>query len=222
MIRQTSESIESGNFDLGRGSHDEPRKHYRALLQQLDWPDNGASGALRTLGITSCTGGAGVSTVAAQLAVAAASSKTDLRILLIDANLASPSLQHTFGVNLQPGLAESLSDTRQLAEAIQPSPVPNLSILAAGSLNGTSASSIQLTRAAKLIARLPLQFDLMVFDLPPTQSSAAIRTAAVLDGVLLILEADRTSCEVARRTTELLSRAGVRMLGVVLNHRSEY
>ena len=222
MIKQTSASIESGNFALGCGFRDETQKHYRAILRQLEWPDNGSSDALQTLGITSCAPRAGVSTVAAQLAVAAASSKTDRRILLIDTNLESPSLQHTFGVNLQPGLAESLSDTRQLAEAIQPSSVPNLSLLTAGSLNGDSASSIQLTRAARLIAELPEQYDLTVFDLPPAQSSAAIRTAGVLDGVLLVLEADRTYGEAARRTTELLSRAGVRMLGVVLNHRSEH
>ena len=153
------------------------------------------------------------------MATAAASYDTqnNRRVLLVDANLARPALQRTFDVDLSPGLAESLFDDRQLAEAVRPSPVANLSILAAGKLNGNPATSSHLTRAAELVTRLPQPFDLTVFDLPPARSSAAIRTAARLDGVLLVLKAEQANWQFVRRTTELLSRANAHLLGVVLN-----
>ena len=220
MIRPSSQQIESPGHRHGRGFPDEAQKHYRALLQRLDLPGGDATGRPRTLGIAGCTGGEGVSTVAAQLAAAAAAD--DHQVLLVDANLASPSLQKTFTVDLEPGLAESLFDGRRLAEAVQPTPVANLSVLAAGNPGHNPTPSFQLTRAAELVAQLPRHFDLTVFDLPPVQSSSAIRTAAQLDGVLLVLEAGRTDWETARRTAELLTRAGTHVLGVVLNKRSEH
>jgi len=220
MIKQSSQPIgrERGGFD--RGFRQEVRRHYQALLAQLDWPGSNGTHWLQTLGVTSCAVGEGVSTVAAQLAAAAAL-QGDRRVLLVDANLARPTLQQTFGVDLQPGLADSVLSAGRLAEAIQPSSVSNLSILTAGKSGDDPTSATPLTRAAKLLGQLPQRFDLTVLDLPEARSSAVLRTAALLDGVLLVVEAERTPREAARRTTELLSRAGARVLGVVLNHRCQ-
>jgi len=73
------------------------REYCRALLRRLEWPSGGSSRSLRTLGVTSCTGGEGVSTVAAHLAAAAAAWGT-YSVLLVDANLLGPSVHETFQV----------------------------------------------------------------------------------------------------------------------------
>ena len=69
-----------------------------------------------------------------------------------------------------------------------------------------------------LIKELTSDFELVVVDLPPaSQSSAGLRLAGLLDGVLLVIEAERVRREDARRVSDLLVRAGAHPRGVVLN-----
>jgi len=191
--------------------------HARTILAGLSWPGNDSGGALRTLGLTSCRSGEGVSTIAAHLAVAAAAC-SDQPVLLVDANLASPSVQRTFGVQLAPGLAEVLSGGGQLPEVIQASPVARLSILAAGRWNERAGPAYDGAGLAGIIEALKRQFALLLFDLPAAGPPSPVTPlAALLHGVLLVVEAEKVRWEAAQRLKELLVRANVRLLGAVLN-----
>jgi len=189
----------------------------RTILGGLSWPGKDAVGSLRTLGLSSCTRGEGVSTIAAHLAIAAVAC-SDQPVLLVDANLARPSAQHTFGVQLAPGLAEVLSQGGRLAEAIQASPLSRLSILAAGRLQGSMAQAYDGTGLAGVVAALQRQFVLTVFDLPAAEPAGPlVPLAGLLDGVLLVVEAEKVRWEAAQRLKEQLVRANVRLRGAVLN-----
>jgi capsular exopolysaccharide synthesis family protein len=239
MSIQTSERVSPKRPTLGRNFSDEVREHYRTLLRRLEWPAGGSSRALRTLGVTSSFREEGVSTVAAQLAATAAS-WGDYRVLLVDANLARPTVHQTLEVDLVPGLADFLMedkqpagaaesapaadviavDDEQLDAAIQPSPVANLFVLPAGRVLGNPAWAYDSSDVAVVVEKLERRFDLVVFDMPAVgESNSVTRLASRLDGILLVVEADRVGSAAARRTSKALSQAGVHLLGAVLNKR---
>jgi capsular exopolysaccharide synthesis family protein len=195
----------------------ELRQHYETLLHRLPWPGTASAGALKTLGLSSCQSGEGVSTVAAHLAITAAS-MGDHQVLLVDANFARPCVPRIFGVPGRPGLAEVLEEGRELSDVLQPSTADNLSLLVAGR---PASRHCRLYGAAGwdgLLKELAAEFDLVVLDLPAAgQSSAALRLAGRLDGILLVVEAGRARREAARQVGDLLVRAGAHPLGAVLN-----
>ena len=163
-----------------------------------------------------------MSTVAAQLAVTAAG-RGQRRVLLVDANLARPVVHRTFGVDLQPGVAEVLSDPEKVPAAIQPTGIAGLSVVAAGMPEPSPGEALDCAALAGVLDRLKADFDLVIFDLPASgQTGSATRLAALLDGLVMVVEAERVRWEVAQRTSELLRRAGVRLLGAVLNKRRQH
>ena len=215
------------------------QQHFGPLLQRLGWPAGEASARLRTLGVTGSTAGEGVSTVAAQLAAAAASSGGG-EVLLVDANFARPSVQRTLGVNLGPGLTDLLVGDEHLVKAFQssrvadvfslrggqlwatfqPTPVAGLFALAAGRSSIRPARSYYWADLVQVIDTVQKLFDLVVVDMPSVDRlSSTLQLAGSLDGVLLVVAADRVRWSVAQRTTDLLSEVNARLLGAILNGR---
>ena len=195
----------------------EVRAHYEALLHRLPWPGAGSAGSPRTLGVSSCQGGEGVSTVAAHLAITAAS-LGDHPVVLVDANFARPCVPRIFGVRGRPGLAEVLQNDHELSDALQLSEVDNLSLLVSGRAVGGHSRVFGAPAMESLLKELGGEFGLVVVDLPAADhSSAALQLASRLDGILLVIEAGRVPCEAARHVSSVLVRAGAHPLGVVLN-----
>ncbi len=222
MITHTAKRVEPTKSKRLGNDFDSLTEYCRTLLERLRWPHDGRSQPLGTLGITSCHGGEGVSTVAAHLAIAAAG-VGDRRVLLVDCNPARPSVERNFGVKAAPGLIDVLTDGDRLANAVQESGVANLKVLAAGGVDGNRIAVHNSAGFGQLIDTLQRDHDLVVLDMPPAASSnGKIAPVGLLDGVLLVVEAERIRWEVAQRTKELLTQAGAQLLGVVLNKRQEH
>jgi capsular exopolysaccharide synthesis family protein len=217
MIRESSNVAAETQAAPRRRLRAEVRAHYETLLHRLPWPGGGLRGSPRTLGVSSCQGGEGVSTVAAHLAITAAS-LGDHRVVLVDANLARPCVPRIFGVRGRPGLAETLQNGHELSEVLQASAVDNLSLLAGGRAMGGHSRVFGAPAMEGLLKELGSEFELVVVDLPAIgQSSAALQLARRLNGIVLVIEAGRVPCETARRANDMLVRAGAHPLGVVLN-----
>lgn len=216
----TAETGASSSNDVSPLS--EPVQEYcETLLSRVLWSEDATALRLRVLGVTSCRRGEGVSTVASQLAVAAATSGR-LSVLLIDANLARPMVHRTFRVSQSPGWSDVLGDSRKTRAAIRPSRIKRLSVLPAG-MENRRGWPYDGDDVSDVIKTLRADFELILFDLPAVeQTSAALRLARLLDGVFLVVEAERVRYEVAQRTRELIHRADVRLLGAVLNKRRQY
>jgi len=66
-------------------------------------------------------------------------------------------------------------------------------------------------------------FDVIVIDaLPAAASPESLTIAGQVDGVILVLEAERTSTRLAEQTKDRLERSGARMLGMVFNKRQQH
>lgn len=196
----------------------ETQHYYLTLLRSLSSAGT-AESPITTLGVTSCYPGEGVSTVAVQLSVAAAA--TGMRVLLVDLNWKRPTIHETFGVQRGPGLSEALASEGRQDPPIQGSAISNLSLLTVGNLVGDFNLAISLERMAGLIRSLH-DYDLIVFDLcESAEAGPSLSLSSLLEGVLLVIEAERVRWEVALRVKELLVRSGVNVLGAVLNKRRQ-
>jgi uncharacterized protein involved in exopolysaccharide biosynthesis/Mrp family chromosome partitioning ATPase len=76
---------------------------------------------------------------------------------------------------------------------------------------------------ARLLPLLRENYHFVVFDLPAMRlTSSVARLAGMMDGVVLVVEAEKVRWEDARRATELLVQAKTNLLGAVLNKRRFY
>jgi non-specific protein-tyrosine kinase len=188
------------------------------VLRILGWPRCEPTAVARTLGITSCSRGEGVSTLCAHLAAAAASYRRG-GVLLVDGNVVHPAIHSLFGMPLDPGLAGCAEDLRNDSEVVRPTVIPDLHVVSAGSLEGSPARLYGSPHLPRCFQRWAGRFQLMIVDMPPIgQASCMMQLAGLLDRVLLVIEAERATREAARRAKQVLETAGARLLGCVFNH----
>jgi Mrp family chromosome partitioning ATPase len=82
---------------------------------------------------------------------------------------------------------------------------------------------IDCEAVAGAVAQVMEQFDFVIIDLPPVNRYAdAAILAPKVDGVILVVEADRTPVVDAESAKKSLDRVGARIFGVVLNRRRLY
>lgn len=194
--------------------------HYHALWGRL----NGLGGGdqpPRTIGVTSCARGEGVTTIAANLALAAAESLAGQQVLAIDANPRAAALhRHLAASGTSSGLTDVLAGRSDWREAITPTIARNVSLLTAGEIGARLTSAADLARCAELLSDWQAKFDVVLFDLPPVaEAGLTLPLAGMLDGVLLVIESERTAWETADRAKNMLNQSHARLLGAVLNER---
>lgn len=192
-----------------------PDEIFVALARQLQLPAlDGSHG--RVVGLTSSLPGEGVTTILCGLAAAVAE-RAERGILLIDANRARPRLSTSWGGELIPGWTEVSQGAVSLDNAVRTAPIRNTWRLPPG---GGFPSA---TEAAELVAECRERFAATLVDLPPPGSGRdAGPLAAALDGIVLVVEAERVGRATVRRTAKLIERAGARVLGVVFNKQRTY
>jgi capsular exopolysaccharide synthesis family protein len=158
----------------------------------------------------------GKSLLAANLAVSIAQSgKT---VILLDADLRRPRQHKLFGVSSATGLVSVMAETEELKDAIQPTPVPGLSLLPCGQRPPNPAELLTSPRFEELVETLREQFDFVVIDSPPLLAvSDPCVVAPRVDGVLLVIRVSEKSRPNAERAREILGSLGVTVIGVVVN-----
>jgi capsular exopolysaccharide synthesis family protein len=171
-----------------------------------------------TILVTATRHGEGATRVALGLANALASER-DNRVLLVEANLRSPSLAERMPVNGAAGLGDVFAGRARPEDAVMQVGSTNLSILHAGA----KAAVVDCDALAAILARLRPQFDFIVVDAPPVNGYAEVPVLAPrMDGVILVVEADRTPVLEAENAKRSLDRVGARLFGVVLNRQRAY
>lgn len=195
---------------------------YRVLCERLTFI-SAKQGPLQVIGVTSCTRGEGVSTVALNLATAMAIANIQQRLLLVDGNLLRPASRRWHVSRQLPGLAELLLKRCDIKSAVHGSSLGNLSILPAGPASRSFAKAADFSALPAVIMELRQQFDVLVFDLPPAdQAALAIPQAKHVEGLILVVEAERLPRAEVLRTKRVFEEFQLPLLGVVLNKRREH
>ena len=190
---------------------------YERIIQRL-FSYRSASGENVVL-FSSAVSGEGTSTVARSTAVALAQHRNE-RVLLIDANLRSPSQHQEFGIDVTDGLGDILLGTTTVASAVQEEVMPGLSLLTSGCAMESPAQLLTVSSLHSVILAVVSLYDWVIIDGPPATAYPDVATiAAAVSGAILVIEAESTRQEVVEEARRVLETSGVDVLGAVLNRR---
>jgi capsular exopolysaccharide synthesis family protein len=168
----------------------------------------------RTLAVTSPMIGDGKTTVLANLAVVLA--QTGKRVLAISCDLHRPSLHRCFGLDNSTGLSHVLRGDTPLGDAVGRTDLETLRLLPSGPVAANPAELLASGEMDRLLAELRRTTDCILLDTPPVIAVAdALVLAPKVDGILVVVDANKTEREALSFTRREIEQAGGRILGGV-------
>jgi len=173
--------------------------------------------AVTSLVISSCVPGEGKSTVALNLARAAAT--VGKRVLLVDADLRRPKLHQIFELPNQYGLSNVISTGLSFEEAMQESPTDeNLYLLTSGPTPPDSNRLLASERMKQLAAEWENTFDLVIYDTPPLGGVADAKFLTPLtSGLIMVVGLGIIDRNLFKDVMETLRLSKTTVLGIVPN-----
>jgi capsular exopolysaccharide synthesis family protein len=171
-----------------------------------------------TLMITGPNQGEGKTLTAINLAISI-SQEVGQSVILVDMDLRYPSVGQYFGLSTGPGLVDYLINDIPLTQIlVHPDGLGKLVLLPGGKPVTQAAELIGSPSMAALVQELKQFYPdrWVLFDLPPLLSVAdALAFAPLVDGIMVVVEAGKTSKEDIGRCLEMLKP--FRVLGFILN-----
>jgi protein-tyrosine kinase len=171
-----------------------------------------------TLMITGPLPGEGKTLTAINLAISL-SHEVNKTVLLVDADMRSPSISSYFGFPKGKGLVDYLAGDAVLSDVlVHPEGFDKLVILPGGRPVAGAAELIGSPMMGNLVRELkhfyPERY--VLFDLPPVLSFAdPLAFAPLVDGVILVVEMGKTPRESIQKCVQVLK--GFPLIGLVLN-----
>lgn len=192
-------------------------EQYKILREQIK--KSCAKGGVHILAVMSPIKGDGKTTVAANLAAALALDY-EQQVLLLDADLRSPSIHQFFGIKSTPGLADYLSSDSKsgLMSYVQTTPLTGLRIFPAGQPSSRSSELLAKEKMKALVREIPSRFPdhLVIVDTPPVLSTSdSLVLAQQVDGIVMVTRAGKTPRAYLTEALKLL--ASNKVMGVILN-----
>jgi protein-tyrosine kinase len=176
----------------------------------------------RRVMVTSAFAGEGKSFCAINLAMSIAAER-DTYVLLVDADVAKPSIPRELGIESGPGLMDCLIDpSRNVGELVQPTNIERLSLLPAGRHHEQATELLASASMKELIEHLSDRYEdrIIIFDSPPLMMTTEARVLASYMGqIVMVVEAGVTPREAV--TDALASIGSPEVVGMVLNKARE-
>ncbi len=160
--------------------------------------------------------GSGTTTVATNLAAAAAASGR--RVLAIDANFRRPRLAQAMGLPSEgPGFADLLSGAATIDQATLDAG-NGITVIPAGTPANRVFDRLNNGMFDSVMAELRGRYDLIIFDAPPAVVSGdALVLANKVDAAVLVVRAHQEHRGLVARMINRLAASRSELLGVVLN-----
>ncbi|RYG88094.1 MAG: polysaccharide biosynthesis tyrosine autokinase [Alphaproteobacteria bacterium] len=150
-------------------------------------------------------------------ALARSLARTGRKVILIDADMRSPSLHSVFGVDNTQGLSNYLAGAGDVSQFYRPDRATGIAFMPAGPQPPNAAELLSGERLAMLLNELSLVFDHVILDVPPVMGLAdAPLIASRVEGAIFVVESHATRSSVARLSINRLLDARARVLGVLL------
>ena len=166
--------------------------------------------------------GEGTSTIVREFARIAAE-RVGRSVLLLDADRYQGTQSRFFSVASQYSWINALQESGEVGSAIHRVGESELFFSPASNSRDTTPELFDSPRFEGFWANLKLKFDLVLVDSPPlTVSPDALALVSKVDGVVLVVEAEKTRWRTARNVTEKIERVGGKILGIVFNKRRYY
>ncbi len=173
----------------------------------------------RVLVVMSPVKGDGKSTVASNLAAAVALDY-EQQVLLIDADLHSPSLHNFFGINSIPGLVDYLSSssTGDLMDYVQNTSLHGVRLLPAGRPTHLSAELLASDKMKSLLGEIAAKFPdhhVIIDTSPVLSTSDPLVLAQQVNNIVMVVRAGVTPRECLSEAIKSLGTNRVK--GIILN-----
>jgi capsular exopolysaccharide synthesis family protein len=177
-----------------------------------------------SLCVSSCRQGEGVSTISFNMAIALSLKSIDRRILLVDGNTRSPILHSWLKIAPEaPGLIDILEGNARFEDVVKRDEKSEFSFIPAGKKTGNAIVLFDGKVFDSFLAKAREQFDIIIFDSPDMMNGPETTILArKLDGLILVIEAEKTRWEVAAYHKQQLADAGVRFTGAILNKKKMF
>ena len=184
-----------------------------------------ANSEKKVMVVTSTVPGEGKSYISANLAAAFA--QLDKKVLIIDADMRKGRQYNLFNLKPRPGISNFLSgvveqgfigDKNNIANYIQETDVDNLYLIPAGNVPPNPSELLVSTKMQAMIEELSQNFDIIIFDAPPSLIVAdALILVRLVDFSIIVTAQNSTKMDNLKRAKAAIENVGGKVAGVVLN-----
>jgi protein-tyrosine kinase len=181
-----------------------------------------ASNSQNAIMVTSPDMGEGKTITSINLAVSIAN-EIDHTVLLVDTDLRHPSIHGYLGIERGPGLSDCLTGKAELSEVLIKTGIGKLVLLQAGTMVENTAELLSSESMKALLHEVKHRYKdrYIIFDSAPLLvTSDSIPISSYMDGVILVIQASRTTPKAALHAISQIK--GSNILGVVFNNVSKY
>lgn len=210
----TVPAVEGGNMmELVKDPKSSISEAYMTLQTNLGFTTD--HGFPRSIAITSSIPAEGKST--SSFALARSLSRTGKKVLLVDMDLRRPRMAKLLGLDSSKGVSNYLAGDPDWGSLVHPAAVDRLSVMPSGPIPPSAAELLSGPRLGQLVQQLLGQFDHVILDSPPLLGIAdATLIAGAVEGMVLVVEAERVPTRVVRAAISRLQSANARIFGAVL------
>lgn len=166
----------------------------RPLIRNAMRRGAGAAGHSNLIMITSAVAGEGKSFTALNLAMSIAT-ELDHTVMLIDADVARPSLPRMLGIEPSQGLLDLLEDRVEMSDVLLRTNVDKLTFLPSGNSHPRATELLASEAMRRLLEDIATYYSdrIVLFDSPPLLLTTEARVLASQMGqVVVVVQADRT------------------------------
>lgn len=176
-------------------TQEEYRNIKRPLINNAFGPGSVGINRSNLILVTSSVPGEGKTFTAINLAISIANER-DKKVLLIDADVARPSVSKTLGIKSSPGLIEYLEGQDvEFSDIVIKTSMPGLRVIPSGKEHKHSTELLTSNRMILLAQELSNRYPdrMVIFDSPPLLAATQGEVLAGLVGqVVLVVEAEKT------------------------------
>lgn len=166
--------------------------------------------------LTSALPAEGKSTTSAALAASMAACGE--RVLLVDADLHSPSLHRIFDLEPAPGLTDGLDAGGALERAIRLDRATGVHVLAGGSPHAHPLAVLGSSRLRSQLETWRARFDVILIDSPPVLVVGdALMLARLSDQVIVVVRWGSTTWGALREALRVIQESGARLAGLAIS-----
>jgi protein-tyrosine kinase len=200
-------------LNMEEGQRDELAR----VVQRLFLPGAEAARAVVMAGSET---GSGCSWVCARMAEILAS-QVSASVCVVDANFAAPGLHQQFQAENHTGLSDALREHGNIRKFAQQVGRGNLWLLSSGADSTQWQSLISSDRMRARVAELRSEFHYVLIDGPALNTvNDSVILGRAAEGVVVVIKANTSRRETARKAVRELESAKVRVLGAILNQRT--
>ena len=172
-------------------------------------------GVPRAFMVTSTRPAEGKSTTS--LALATVLGRTGKKVLLVDADMRSPSIHEFMHLSNAKGLSNFLAGDNDWRHLVQSTEAKGLSLMPAGPVPPSAAELLSSDRAQQLVQQLLEEYDHVVIDSPPILGLAdAPLLSRAVEGCIFVVEAEGVAVRGIKASLGRLQSVHAHVFGAIL------